>query len=169
MIALLQNPNDPKQDIVMGKITIAQDIATWGFNTERKWRASELADFLRRNRRFFTDRQKHADLLAELKAMKVATSGQIEMSDDKRGSKTTLFAQSAQSNIPVDFEISIPIIEGQPPLKVKVEIFIDISGQSVSLVLDSTDVTELMISEKERLINGQIEKFASTGIPILEA
>lgn len=167
LIVLRQNPNDPKEDIVRGRIFIAHDIESWGFNSERKWRSSELADFLRRNRRFFSDTQKHADLLAELKAMKVTTTGQIETSDDRRGSKTTIFAQSAQSNVPVDFEIEIPIIEGYRPIKVKVEIFIDISGQSVSLIIDSTDVTELIITEKERLIKEQIQNFAATGIPIL--
>lgn len=167
-LTLFQNPNDPISDIVGGNAISAPELADWKFNTEYRWKASELADFLRRNRRHFKDAEQLSDLIGELRAMKVTTNGDIQTADDKRGNKKLLFEQSVKSNIPVLFEVALPIIAGQKPTRVKVEIFIEVTGQSVSLILDSIDVADLLISERDRLLNEQIEKFKPTNIPIVE-
>jgi len=62
----------------------------------------------------------------------------------------------------------LPIISGQKPTRVKVEIFVEVTGQSVSLMLDSIDVADLLVTERDKLLNEQIEKFKPTNIPIVE-
>lgn len=167
-IKLLQNPNDPIADVIVGTTEIAPELDGWKFNTDYRWRASDLAEFLRRNRRYFPDASKLAELIAELRSMKVTTNGDIQTADDKRGNKKSLFEQSVQSNIPVSFDVDLPIIAGQKPTRVKVEVFIEVTGQSVSLMLDSIDVAELIVTERDRLLNEQITKFKPTNIPIVE-
>lgn len=167
-LKLYQNPNDPIADVIGGIARSAPELAEWKFNTEHRWRASDLAEFLRRNRRHFKDAERLADLIGELRAMKVTTNGDIQTADDKRGNKKLLFEQSVKSNIPVSFDVDLPIIAGQKPTRVKVEIFIEVTGQSVSLMLDSIDVADLLVTERDKLLNEQIEKFKPTNIPIVE-
>lgn len=167
-LSLFQNPNDPIADIIGGIARPAPELNDWKFNTEHRWRASDLADFLRRNRRYFTDPSRLADMIGELRSMKVTTNGDIQAADDKRGNKKSLFEQSVQSNIPVSFVVDLPIIAGQNPSRVKVEIFIEVTGSTVSLILDSIDVADLLVTERDRLLNDQIEKFKPKNIPIVE-
>lgn len=167
-LSLFQNPNDPIADAITGTAKRASELDGWNFNTDHRWRASDLAEFLRRNRRYFSDPARLADLIGELRTMKVTTNGDIQTADDKRGNKKSLFEQSVQSNIPVSFDVDLPIIAGQKPSRVKVEIFIEVTGQSVSLMLDSIDIADLLVTERDRLLNEQIEKFKPTNIPIVE-
>lgn len=167
-LSLFQNPNDPIADAITGTAKQASELDGWKFNTDHRWRASDLAEFLRRNRRHFSDPSRLSDLIGELRSMKVTTNGDIQTADDKRGNKKSLFEQSVQSNIPVSFDVDLPIIAGQKPSRVKVEIFIEVTGQSVSLILDSIDVADLLVTERDRLLNEQIDKFKPTNIPIVE-
>lgn len=167
-LKLYQNPNDPIADVINGMTVVAPELDEWKFNTDHRWRASDLAEFLRRNRRHFPDPARLADMIGELRSMKVTTNGDIQTADDKRGNKKSLFEQSVQSNIPVSFDVDLPIIAGQKPSRVKVEVFIEVTGSTVSLMLDSIDVAELIVSERDRLLNQQIEKFAMTNIPMVE-
>lgn len=167
-LKLYQNPNDPIADVINGMTVVAPELDEWKFNTEHRWRASDLAEFLRRNRRHFTDPSRLADMIGELRSMKVTTNGDIQTDDDKRGNKKSLFEQSVQSNIPVSFYVDLPIIAGQKPSRVNVEIFIEVTGSTVSLMLDSIDVSDLLITERDRLLNEQIDKFKQTNIPIVE-
>lgn len=90
-LRLFQNPNDPIADVIFGSAKRATELDVWNFNSDHRWRASDLAEFLRRNRRHFPDPQRLADMIGELRSMKVTTNGDIQTADDKRGNKKSLF------------------------------------------------------------------------------
>lgn len=77
------------------------------------------------------------------------------------------FAESVETNMPVAFQLSMPIFNGEENVTFTVEVSFEVSGQQVLCSLDSIELTELERRYAHQLLNQQAEQFIASGIPVL--
>lgn len=138
-----------------------------GINIDRRYSPNELAQVIRENRHHFVDKSAAMQLITDLKSVKISVKGDIEQSNDGRGSKSNKFEQSVKSNIPVSFTVSMPIFNGCPSIAFRVDILFDVNNGVASCYLDSEDLYSIENDQAIFEMKQQIERFAESGIPIL--
>lgn len=165
-IQLLTDPTDPLADHITGTLYHESKLAPFRINQGSVWKPRDLAIFLRRNRQYFDDKDKAAQLVAELMNMKIKTSGEIDIKDDQRANTKRLFSQKTVTTIPVSFQLSMPIISGEESRKFTVDIHLEVQGTNVDISLESIDLSEKVTNDVEVLMKKEINVFGPE-IPIL--
>jgi len=157
-IILVVNEKDHYQDTISGKLKMNPDFEKFGINTGKSRDTFELADFIKMNRYFFSDKNVAMKLVSELKNFKAKVDKEIEMSDNDRGNTRLLQNQVVESNIPEAFDVVVPIFKGQPDQKIKVEINIDARNFECSLI--SPDANDIINEVRSKLIGEQVVKIS---------
>jgi hypothetical protein len=170
-VVLYQNPNDQFADVITGRIFLNPDLSIFSLadkNAGRWVNPGDLSEIFRRNIRFFESQAQAREMIANLRNIRINTQGKVEKNDDKRGTKTNAFEQSVESNVPVNFYLKMPIFEGAEPIRFLVEVFLEVNGSSVNCMLESVELSELIATEKERLVRESIEVFTENDVTVLQ-
>lgn len=155
LIHLVINEKDAYQDTITGKLIINPDFEKFEINSGHTRTTFELSDFIKMNRSFFEKKQTAMKLVSELRSFKAKVEKDLEMSDDNRGNKKVKIYQAVESNIPESFKLSMPIFKGHSKQTIEVEISIDASDFSCSLV--SPDAKDFIIEMRDELLEKQID------------
>jgi hypothetical protein len=158
---------------IMGKLTLNKDLQNFGIlisedKSADKYTTEDLASFLKLNRYFFADRTEAAKIITALNQFKAKLNTEIEKNQDQRGNSKNLVEKVVESNVPTEFTLSMPVFIGYPKMNFKVEICISTTDRSVTVWLESPELMEIIISERDRIINEEIEKFTKVGLPVIE-
>ena len=167
-LTLVLDEKNNYKDTITGELKLNPDFVKFGINDGTQRDTFELADFIKMNRFFFSDKNVALKLVSDLKNFKAKVNKQIEQSTNDRGNTRLLQDQVVESNIPESFDITIPVFKGQPVKTFKIEI--NIQPQSFACALISPDVKDLINEIKSKLISGQIDKIKklTPDIAILE-
>ena len=167
-IILLADPTAPHSDVIEGVLFAESLLAPFRINDSgTPWKPQELATFLRKNRMYFADTQKGNELIAELMNLKITTKGEIEQSDDKRSNKKSLFVQTIETGLPLNFSLEMPIFSGGEKVKFNIDVYLDVQGQTAYISLESSDLIEQTRNGVFKIINDEIDGFKESGFPIL--
>lgn len=166
-IRLHRDPTDPRADVVTGTIFAESKLKPFRLNEGAVWKPHDLAVFIRRNRMYFADAEKTAQLIAELQTLKVKTTGEIEIADDNRGNTTRLFSQKTVTTIPVQMVLNLPILSGGEKRRFPVDIHIDVQGGTIQISLESVDLIEMTQNDVRAAMDEQVKIFEQSGIPVL--
>jgi hypothetical protein len=143
---------------VQGSLAYHPDYEKWKINTGEPWGHQQFAEFCKMNRSCFPDPNVAMRLFQELKNVRIKTDKEYENQNDNRGSVKQMIAQKViASNIPDKFQIHVPIFKGQPKHTIEVEIYVDPSTFTVSLVSPQAEdiihvVRDTIIDEQKKLI-----------------
>lgn len=167
-IMFLADPTAPHSDVVEGILYAESLLEPFRINEScNPWKPQELATFLRKNRMYFADTGKGNELIAELMNLKITTKGEIEQADDKRSNKKSLFVQTVETGLPLNFSLSMPIFSGGQKVTIIVTVYLDIQGQTPYISLESSDLVEQTYNGIQKIINDELEGFKESGFPIL--
>lgn len=166
-IQLEEDPTYPYSSTIVGRLDKNPIIEKMGINVDRRYSPQELAQVIRENRHHFVDKAASMQIITDLKSVKISVKGDIEQSNDGRGSRSNKFEQSVKANIPVSFTVSMPIFSGCPSIAFRVDIFFDVNNGVASCYLDSEDLYSIENDQAIFEISRNIERFAESGIPIL--
>lgn len=155
-ICLVVDEKNKYKDTIKGSLTLNPDFEKFGINKGVQRDTFDLADFIKMNRFFFVDKNVALKLISELKNFKAKVNKQIENSTNDRGNSRFLQDQIVESNIPESFDLSIPIFKGEERQVFKVEININSSNFSCTLI--SPDVKDLINEFKADLVNKQVDR-----------
>lgn len=136
MIRLKYNMSNPYgNSLVAGKLRISEKFKEWEINTGKSYDAKFLSEFIKMHRSHFTEKSEAMRLSSELSNIKVKVDKEIEKSDNNRGDYRAVLAQKViDSNIPHGFKLNIPLFEGHKKVEFNVEIYINPTNFSVSLI-----------------------------------
>jgi hypothetical protein len=156
-LELIVDEKSPYSDIISGELELNPDYEKFGINQSCKtYDTFELADFIKLNRYFFSDKDVAMKLVSVLKNFKAKVDKQIEQSSNDRGNTRLLHNQVVESNIPEAFDIVVPIFKGQAEQKFRVEINIDARNFACTLI--SPDANDLINEMRAKVVNEQVEK-----------
>lgn len=126
----------------------------------------EFGEFLRMNRRFFKDKSAYDNLLKQMLSFKARLERDIERTDNNRGNRKDMVAQSVVSDIPEMFILEMPLFRGVAPSIFKVEIFFDIRDAGCTVQLISPEAEEAAVVIVEKCL-AQQEDIFSPFIPVI--
>lgn len=155
-ITLNIDEKNPYTDSITGRLKLNPDFKSFGINDGTQRDTFKLADFIRMNRFFFSDKVVAMKLISDLKNFKAKVNNKIEQSDNNRGNVRLLKDQVVQSNIPESFDITIPIFSGHDTQSFTVEINID--SQDFNCTLISPDAKDIIRDAKSRILFEQVDK-----------
>jgi len=158
-IVLVVNESSFYATRITGMLKIHPKLLNWGINESKDYNTHELADKIKMNRHYFASQAVAMKLVTELKNFKAKVDKQIELSNNNRGNMKAAVEQVAETNIPESFTLSLPVFDGQPNVDVVVEIYINPTTLTCSLV--SPELEAYIESQTEAIIGEQIDKIKS--------
>ncbi len=153
---------------VKGQIKIGKKFSDLGINDSSvQYSPIELSKKLKMLRSLFESPTEHATVVNSLRNISAKLKQDLDAKDDSRGNVSASFEQTLESNIPSDFTIEIPLIEGEPKVKVKVGIFITgNSYSSLSCYLESVDAADLIEKAIDDIIDREIKPLSEYAVII---
>lgn len=143
-------------DTIHGRLQLDPDLLDFGINSGKSYSALEMGQFIRMRRHFFESKDVALTLEKELKAFRATVDKKVEMADDKRGNIKASIAQTVISNLPLSFNVNLPVFIGQPKRLIKLEI--DIDPMDLTCVLVSPELKEMIDLESKDIIDEQIKE-----------
>jgi hypothetical protein len=130
---------------VTGGLEIHPIFRKFGINTGAYITHFEMADLFKMNRSYFENTDVAMKLVSELRNFRATVEKKIEQTDDKRGNRTDLLAQTVASNLPAAFNLNIPIFKGMDRYVLEVEVEIRATDLCCTLVSpQANDIVELI-------------------------
>lgn len=155
-IEFIEDAGNPWESRFKGVLEFDPRFEKFSINTGRSYTTIDLANFIKMNRSHFETKDKAMLLVSELRNFKAKVDKEIENAADERGNRKILLAQAVESNIPESFRINVPVFKGHPAQSLEVEISIDPSDLSCSLV--SPEVNDFIEETKDQLIDAELEQ-----------
>lgn len=161
------NPEDPFAPIISGKLLLNKDLDQFHINENGYEHGMQnLAKILKMNRVLFKERDKLDELVLKLVSFKGTITTELEKSNDGRGNSKDLTDRKTTTSMPEDFILTMPVFVGGPVKSFRVEIGITASDATARVFLISPELQEIIMTEREKLINAELEKFK--GLIIIE-
>jgi hypothetical protein len=166
---VLLNFNEDKQfgnvfeAVITGKLAVNPDVIKIGLNGAKTFGLTDLSDHLKRNRYFFLDKEENAKIVSELRAFKAKTTVDLNQEVDKRGNHQSSVDKRVNSNVPMKFTLDMPVFVGGPKRRFEVEICIESRDVSVSVWLESPELQDIILQERDLRFSELVTKLSANG------
>ena len=144
---------------IIGTIKVGYKYTSLGINNSNKsYTPMELSKKLKMMRSIFDSRAEHANVVNSLRQIKAKLKKDIESADDSRGNASASFDQKLESNIPENFTLELPLLEGEGKVKFKVDIWIEGDDYTnLRCYLESVDAADMIEEAVDKRIDEEIE------------
>jgi hypothetical protein len=145
--------------IVRGKIEIAKKFKALAINETKPYTPEELANKLKLLRSLFSSNLEHATICATLRNLKAKINADIEKADDRKGNVERNFRQTVESNMPDAIKLQLPLLEGEEPTEIEVNVILEANGNSgINCYLESVDAAEMIEQQFALRVEQEVEK-----------
>lgn len=166
-IRYIYNERFPEGGEIFGVLSMFSDLQAMNINSKATFTLKNLATLLKFSRIYFPDKEQHAAVISKLMNFTASVSTQLEQSSDLRGNAKNLRDKKVETNVPVEFKLNIPLYVGEGPKTFMVEVCFDTTdGGGTTVWLESVELAELLISERDRIMDAELAKF--TGLVLVE-
>lgn len=152
--------------VITGMLLPFPELQDFCINREKVFSIRDLAKIIKFKRVYFNDPDENAKVVTALLNFKAQLFTDLEESSSDRGNSKKLREKKIESNVPVDFTLNIPLFIGELPKSFKVEVCFDTTDGGTDVWLESVQLAELLIKERDRIIDAEIAKFE--GLVIIE-
>lgn len=163
ILTLVIDDTDPETTHkVVGKLTEDSALIEFGVNNDSvKWGNRDMVKFLRKMRFYFADKSQHGALIDSLQKWNISVERIFSDHNNDRTGETKMSLETKVNNITLlnDFVLEIPIYQGYPKVKFRVQIGIDTLQTQAQLYFFSDELVELKNAFREKIINEELEKF----------
>jgi hypothetical protein len=143
---------------VNGKIEIAKKFKNLGINNDKQgYTPEELANKLKLLRSLFVSNLEHSNICNILRNLKAKVNSDIEKLNDRKGNVTDNFKQTVDSNMPDAIKLKLPLLEGETPIEIEINVILEAEGSSIKCYLESIDAAELIEKQFEERVNQEVE------------
>ena len=143
-------------DHVEGLLKLHPELEKWKINNAKAYDNESLSRFIKMNRHFFEDSATAMKLVSELQNIQVKSEREYQNADNKLGDYRKVIGQRViESNIPQTFVLKLPVFVGQASLSVPVEIEINPTDWSCSLI--SPKLKEIIDLQTKVIIDEQLD------------
>lgn len=155
-ITLVFNESDEyTKGTVTGKLQLHPKFVEFGINSNKGWQPNKLGEFFKRNRAYFDNKEYCMDLVAKLKSFTATVQTQIEQERQQNGSFKDNYSGVVNNNLPDSFKLKLPIFKGANAEELEVEIYAEVDGRDVELVLVSAAACEVFEERRDNIIDEQ--------------
>lgn len=145
---------------IIGKIQVSKKFKALGINSDKtNYTPEELANKLKLLRSMFVSNMEHANICSTLRNLKAKINSDIEKLDDRRGNITQHFKQTVESNMPAAIKLKLPLLEGEEPIEIEVNVILEANGDSnIKCSLESVEAAELIETQFAKRVSEEVEK-----------
>lgn len=158
-IKLDEDPNNYYSTTINAELELSTEMKKLGINDGKYMTCFEMADRIKRLRSYFENRQQAMELVTTLRNFKAKVEKEVEASDDKRGNRREMLSQAVDSNLPKSFNVVVPIFKGQEKQTLEVEVEINASDLTCTLVSPSVD--DAMTEQANAIIDCELAQIES--------
>lgn len=127
-------------------------------NADINYEPLKLARKFRMLKSIFTSNAEYFEITSKLRNLIATVNKKVEESEDDRANTKKLFEQTVESNIPESFKLKLPLLEGENPVEIDVQVILEVHNGKIVCFLESVEAKEIMDNEKERLVNEEVTK-----------
>ncbi|MBS1915697.1 MAG: hypothetical protein JST87_05430 [Bacteroidetes bacterium] len=160
-IVLKLDPENKFGAEIKGSLEVSDELATFHINQPKTFTRDELIKIIRFNKLAFDNSEKHAELLKSYQAFTAQTATDLKQESDLRGNKNAAYNKTVNTNIPTEFILLIPIFKGKEAQRFRVEICLDVTDGGARFWFESTELHELIETQKEIIFNEELKDFTS--------
>ena len=168
-ITFCSDPSSATPINVVAKLEPFTDLHNFGINQEKYFGLKELEKFVRMNRMYFSDKEAHTKLAADLKSFTAKIQSELKAESDNRGNRNNAFAKQVTTDLAADFVLFIPIFKGQIASLFRVEICYDVTDSQARFWLESVELAELSVDMVRKTFGEQQKYFAEHGYTVINA
>lgn len=167
-ITLNTDENSEYSDQIVGTLSLSSEMQEFGINTGESMSCFDMADRIKQLRSYFDTMQTAMKLVTDLRNFKAKVDKDLELSDDKRGNRRAIMAQTVESNLPDSFKVELPIFKGMQ--KVTIEVEVEINPNDLSCTLVSPEAHDIVVKERDMHMDAVIDRIkdAAPAIVIIE-
>jgi len=144
---------------VQGKIEVAKKFTALGINNDKTlYSPEELANKLKLLRSMFVSNMEHASICSTLRNLKAKVNADIDKADDRKGNVTKNFKQTVESNMPDAIKLKLPLLEGEEPIEIEVNVILEAHGSDIKCSLESIDAAELIEKQFQVRVEEEVKK-----------
>lgn len=159
-IMLVINEDDPYTNgKIVGELKYSEIFLKLGINSDKQWQPEVLSRFLKLNRSLFLDKTENMKVVTALKQIETKVEQAVSRERQENGNVGLSFKQQvANSNIPEQFTLKIPVFSGGDYTEVAVETFVTIDGAQISIALQSAAANDVIEYSKDITIGDVVAK-----------
>lgn len=158
IILVINEQSVTEKYTIRGVIQKGKKISDLGINTGKIYSPKDLSRRFRLERSLFNSATDHLTLITELRNFDATIKNKVDEEDDLRGNTKNALIREVESNIPEEFDLRLPVIEGEDEEIIEVSIMLEISGSRIFCSLESVDAEEIYENRSEELIEKEVER-----------
>ena len=164
VIVLIEDERSENRTLISGQLKHNDELMALGIMPLTKgipYEKSQLVRLFKFNKRFFIDKDVHKKIMEGLATFNYTRTVYGESKDDQKGNFREVYEQKLKQNIQLKFSLKMPLFKGFEEKSFNVEIVPEITDGSTTFFLESVELNELYLEQKEKIINEQIKRFKS--------
>lgn len=146
---------------VQGVLEDNEYLNPFKINSKTTFGVKDLMSVLKFNRVFFVDKDENAKIVLSLQNFKARADKTFEDSSNNRGTDSKVQITNLEHSLQEFFMLKMPLFKGGKEYTFKVDICVTASDGSVVVWLESRDLKDLQISEKNALMDEQLAHFSN--------
>ncbi len=166
-VVLNTDPSSPIQTTVVGELEVYEKLDQFGINKEKFYGQNELEKFVRMNRFFFADKEKHGQLVSNLKNLSAKVNAEMVSEKDNRGNRNIGLKKEVKTDLAADFVLSIPLFKNSEPKTFRVEICYELTDSTMRFWLESVELEELQMDAVQKEFSAQKDHFNELGFVVI--
>lgn len=174
-IKLVVDESNPYNNYtILGELHKNEELLQFGINSGKKMSKDDLLTFIKRTAYYFPDKSENEKLIVALNKLHGTITTHFRNEKDTQGNSTFLVEKSTNLSEEMKnanhFKLKVPLFVGEEPLVFRVELCLDPADSSVRFFLESDELFELMLTERDRLLEKALEPFTkgeAKDIPVI--
>lgn len=164
-ITLMLDPENFYGATVTAQLLESKELGIFNINEPQELSREDLIKLFRFNKIHFADPIECDSLVKALQKFSAKAYVDLMKEDDHRGNVSAAVNKRVETGIPTGFTLFIPIYKGQPPLRIPVDICLDVVGTKTVFWFESVELAEKLEETKREIF--QKELGACKDFPII--
>lgn len=163
-IVLTINEDSKFKRTVTGSLLDFPELKDLQVNGKKTYTHRELLDVIKFKGAYFKSKDKHTELIGQLKKFEAKIEQEFQNANDYKGAQATRKVVDIKTNLGLEFELAIPIFTGGPPLTFMVDICVDINNGGCIFWLESVSLHDIQTKVMEEEFTKQLARLTDYAI-----
>lgn len=152
---------------VKGALVQYPELAAFGINTTKQFSLIEIRSLIKMSRIFFSDKDKHLELVSALQNFTAKVESTHTDIRDNRANKNVGQTKQVETGLMADFTLQMPLFNGTPVKKFRVEICYDVTDGGTKFWFESVELFELNKTAVLDALEEQKKEFVAAGLTVV--
>jgi hypothetical protein len=156
-IKLVIDEKDPHGTTVEGSMVVNPELVAFSINTPKVFSLKEIQQFLRMRRAHFSSKDENEKILKKLSEFSAKLEIEIKSQNDRRGNSIDSVQAKLTHEIPLYFILNMEVYKGYGKKKFSVDIFTEVTDQSIKFWMESVEMEELLKNERDSILEEELK------------